>query len=287
MKVLIEPKTKEKIYKEQVDGLIISLKDYAIQSEVYYTKEEIKKLIEENNDLEIFVNINKNIFNNEIEDLKQILIYLDNLNLKGLLFYDLSILKLKTELNLKTELVWYGTYMVTNYKTCNYYYNKGVKYAILSKEITKEEIVEILNRSKITSMIEVISMPTVAFSKRKLLTNYYENIKEPIKNKLIVTEKVTSDKYEIKEEKSGTGFILKKITNGTTIIKDLYENNASYIIIKEYGLDLINFEELLIDLNDYIANKCQDSSFIKKYEILGNNTNFFYTETFHRVKKDK
>lgn len=287
MKVLIEPKTKEKIYKEHIDGLIISLKDYAIQSEVYYTKEEIKKLKEENKDIEIFVNINKNIFNHELEDLKQILIYLDKLNLTGLLFYDLSILKLKKELKLKTELVWYGTYMVTNYKTCNYYYNKGVKYAILSKEITKEEIIDILNKSKIVSMIEVISMPTVAFSKRKLLTNYYEDIKEKVKDKLVVTEKVTNDEYEIKEEKAGTGFILKKITNGTPIIKDLYENNADYIIIKEYGLDSINFEELLIDLNNYLASKCLDQAFIKKYEVLGNNTNFFYTETFHRVKKEK
>ncbi len=285
MKVLIEPKTKTEIYKNNIDGLIISLKDYAVQSEVYYTKEEIKKLREDNKDLEIFVNVNKNFFNHEIEDLKQVLIYLDELNLNGLLFYDLAILKLKKELNLKTDLVWYGTYMVTNYKTCNYYYNKGVKYAILSKEITKEEIIEILNKSKIISMIEIISLPTVAFSKRKLITNYYKNLSKPSKEKLTVVEKLTQDEYELKEEPAGTGFISKKITNGTSVIKDLYDNNASYIIIKEYGLDIIDFNELLKDLKNYLKNGCNDSSFVEKYKILGDNTNFFYTETFHRVKK--
>lgn len=287
MKVLIEPKTKTEIYKNNVDGLIISLKDYAVQSEVYYTKEEIKKLREENKDLEIFVNINKNFFNHEIEDLKQVLIYLDELNLNGLLFYDLAILELKEELNLKTDLVWYGTYMVTNYKTCNYYYDKGVKYAILSKEITKEEIIEILNKSKIISMIEIISLPTVAFSKRKLITNYYKNLSKPPKEKLTVVERLTQDEYELKEEPAGTGFISKKITNGTSVIKDLYENKAGYIIIKEYGLDVIDFNELLKDLKAYLKNGCSDSLFIKKYEILGDNTNFFYTETFHRVKKSR
>ena len=30
--------------------------------------------------------------------------------------------------------------MVNNYKTCNYYHSKGVKYALLGKEITLEEI---------------------------------------------------------------------------------------------------------------------------------------------------
>ena len=34
--------------------------------------------------------------------------------------------------------------MVNNYKTCNYYHSKGVKYALLGKEITLEEIIEII-----------------------------------------------------------------------------------------------------------------------------------------------
>ena len=163
--------------------------------------------------------------------------------------------------------------MVTNYKTCNYYYNKGVKYAILSKEITKEEIIEILNKSKIISMIEIISLPTVAFSKRKLITNYYKNLSKPSKEKLTVVEKLTQDEYELKEEPAGTGFISKKITNGTSVIKDLYDNNASYIIIKEYGLDIIDFNELLKEFG--ICERCvniknksgKDCSLINIYVI--------------------
>ena len=48
---------------------------------------------------------------------------------------------------------------------------------------------------------------------------------------------------------------------------------------------IIDFNELLKDLKNYLKNGCNDSSFVEKYKILGDNTNFFYTETFHRVKK--
>ena len=33
--------------------------------------------------------------------------------------------------------------MVTNYNTCNYYYDKGVNFAYISNEITLEEMIEI------------------------------------------------------------------------------------------------------------------------------------------------
>ena len=47
MKILIEPITKKEIY-ENADGLILSLKDYSVQSINYYTLEEIKKIKEYN-----------------------------------------------------------------------------------------------------------------------------------------------------------------------------------------------------------------------------------------------
>ena len=59
MKLLIEPQSKNKLYQDKVDGLILSLKDYAVQSPIYYTVEEIKKIREENSNVELFININK------------------------------------------------------------------------------------------------------------------------------------------------------------------------------------------------------------------------------------
>ena len=282
MKLIIEPSTKDDLYLDYVDGIILSLKDYSIGSNVYYDLDEIKEIVKTTNK-EIFINMNNNIMNNEIEELKTILKELDKLNIKGIFFYDIAILQLKRELKLNVDLIWNQTHMVNNYKTCDYYYSKGVKYALLGKEITLEEILEIINKSKITSMVEVVSIPNIAFSKRLLLTNYYKDLGKDIKYELDIEEKVTKDKYLVKEEDKGTSFFQEKIINGTSIIKELYDNNCEYIIMREFNID--DFKELIIDTKEYIDNKCNDKEYINKYKKLGDNTNFFFKKTIYKVKK--
>lgn len=285
MKLIIEPSNKEKLYLDEVDGLILSLQDYAIQSPVYYEISEIKDLVQ-TTDKEIFININKNILNEDIEPLKEILKELDTLNIKGIFFYDLAFLKLKKDLNLKIDLIWSQTHMVNNYKTCNYYYEKGVNYALLGKEITLEEIIEIIKNTKLTPMVEVLSLPSVAFSKRKLITNYYKDLNKEPKKVLDVIEKVTNTTYELTEDHNGTSFFQKDLMNGTGIIKDLYNAGLKYIIMRGYGLEEEIFKELLTDTKKYITNKCSDESYINKYQKLGPNTNFFFKKTIYQVKKN-
>ena len=95
MKILIEQSTKNTDLSKYIDGLILSLKNYSSQSYLTYTFEEIEQIIKDNPDKEIFINLNKNFFNDEIESLKEILLKIDKLNVKGIFFYDLAILQLK------------------------------------------------------------------------------------------------------------------------------------------------------------------------------------------------
>lgn len=287
MKLLIEPIKKDNLYENSIDGLILSLKDFAVQSEIYFTIEEIESIIKQNPSLEIFININKNIFNDEIEPLKILLRKLDKLNVKGILFYDLAILKLKQELSLKVDLVWAQTHMVNNYKTCNYYYSKNVKYALLGKEITLDEIKEIRNKSKILPMVEVVGIPTVAFSRRKLITNYYKDLQKEPKTRLNIVEKITNTQYKLTEDEHGTNFYQNNLVNATSIIKDLYEVNIPYIIMKEYKIPSSIFKELVLDTKKYIEGNCQDQDYVQKYQKLGDNTNFFFKKTIYKVKKNE
>ena len=282
MKLLIEPSTKNNLYSEYVDGIILPLENYAVESVITFSLAEIKE-ISKNSNCEIFIKVNKNLLNEDIEDITKKLKELDKLNITGVFFYDLAILELKTELKLKLDLIWNQTHMVNNYRTCDYYYNHGVKYALLGKEITLDEIIEIINKSKITSMVEVVSKPSVAFSKRKLVTNYYKDLGQEISKEIIVKEKVTNSNYEFIEDSNGTSIFLDKITNGTSVIKDLYKANCKYIIFREYGID--DFKDLVIDTKEYIANKCSDDKYVSKYKKLGDSTNFFFKKTIYRVKK--
>lgn len=285
MKLLIEPSNKNKLYLDIVDGIILPLDDLAVESSIYFTLEEIEKISKNYNNGEIFVKINKNLMNDDIDKVRDALIKLDKLKVKGIYFYDLAILQLKKELNLEVDLVWNQTHMVNNYKTCNYYFEKGVKYALLGKEITLDEIKEILDKSKITSMVEVVSRPSVAFSKRKLVSNYLKNEGRDLENKLTIKEKITDTFYDVLEDKNGTSFYLNRIMNGTSIIKELFDSGCSYIIFREYGLEDYFFQ-LIIDTKKYILNGCLENDYVDKYKILGDDTNFFFKKTIYRVKKN-
>ncbi len=282
MKLLIEVSSKDNLYLEICDGIILALDNYSVESIVSFSLDEIKE-IKNNTSKEIFIKINKNLMNEDIEKVKDILIELDKIGVDGVFFYDLAILELKRELGLSIDLVWNQTHMVNNYKTCDYYYSKGVKYALLGKEITLEEIIEIINKSKITSMVEVVSKPSVAFSKRKLITNYYKDLGKEKSNELIIHEKITDSNYLLTEDSNGTSFYLDIVTNGTGIIKELYENNCQYIIMREFGVN--SFEELIKDTKNYISNNCIDNDYVSKYKKLGDSTNFFFKKTIYKVKK--
>ena len=279
MKLLIET-INNNFNDYKCDGFILSLADYSVQSIKYYTLDEIKD-ITNNCDKEIFIKINKNMFNKDIDKLKEILIELDKIEVSGIFFYDLSLLEIKKELDLDIDLIWDQTHMVNNYRTCDFYYDMGVKYALLSKEITLDEIKEIINKSKINCMVEVVSIPSIAYSRRKLLTSYFKSINKDYKDNLEIEEKNSNHDYIVRESNNGTSFYDSNIMNGTCIIKELPEN-TSYIIMREYGID--NFLELVNDTYEYINNKCIDDKYIDKYKKLGDNTNFFYKETVFKVK---
>lgn len=279
MKLLIET-INNNFNDYKCDGFILSLADYSVQSIKYYTLDEIKD-ITNNCDKEIFIKINKNMFNKDIDKLKEILIELDKIGVSGVFFYDLALLEIKKELDLDIDLIWDQTHMVNNYRTCDFYYDMGVKYALLSKEITLDEIKEIINKSKINCMVEVVSIPSIAYSRRKLLTSYFKSINKDYKDNLEIEEKISNHKYIVRESNNGTSFYDSNIMNVTCIIKDL-PNNTSYIIMREYGID--DFLELVNDTYEYINNKCIDDKYIDKYKKLGDNTNFFYKETVFKVK---
>ena len=281
MKLLVEVSNKSNLYLDYVSGIILPLDKYSVESTCFFTMDEIRDIVS-NSKTEVFVKINKNLENDDIEDIKNILIELDSIGVNGVFFYDLAVLELKRELNLKLDLVWNQTHMVNNYETCNYYYSKGCKYALLGKEITLDEIKEIIGKSNITCMVEVVSRPSVAFSKRSLVTNYYKDLGKDSKSEILIHEKVSDDDYRVVENDLGTTFFLNTITNGTSIIKDLFDIGCSYIIFREYGID--NFSELVSDTMNYINNNCIDNSYVEKYKKLGDSTNFFFKKTIYKVK---
>ena len=228
--------------------------------------------------------------NEEIDSLKDILIQLDNLNIKGIFFYDSALIRLMKKLKLNICLVWAQTHMVTNYNSCNYYYDNGVEYAMLSKELRLDEVKEIISKARTKSIIELITKPSIAFSKRHLVTNYYTNINEEAKDEVTINEKISDTDLIVRENRDGSTFIKNSILNGFSILDELMDTNLSYILIKEDYIDHDLFIKIITNLVYYLnnykeMNTLEKEKFIKNQEeLLGNDTGFFFRKMIYKVK---
>ena len=286
MKILVSLNKKSiPDYLNYTNSFIIGLKDFSINY-LEYTCEEIKNLREEYPDIEIFVSVNKNIFNSDLKKLEEILIELDKIKISGVLFYDLSILSLAKKNHLSFPLIWGQEHMTTNYNTCNYYYDKGCQYVFLSNEITKDEIKEIKKYSEIMLMSFFYGYPEVSFSKRKLLTNYFLHYNEKKAND---TYTIASDdeKYFIRENNHGTRILYGKVLNGVKPFDEL-RDDVDYAVLSEDMMEHEVFLEGLKVFSELLSKKINVSDAFERISELNDsdNTNFYYKRTIYKVKDE-
>ena len=266
------------------EGFIFGLKNYSINY-LGLSIEKIKDLTDKYKNIEIFISINKTIFNSELDDLEQKLIELDKLSIKGVLFYDLGVLSLYKKHKFSYTLGWHQTHMVTNYNTCNYYYDKGVEYGILASEITCSEMIEIKNNTSMKLFSFILGHPIMAHSRRRLLTNYYSSQNEKYDNSL---KKISEhDKeYIVSDNNNGTCIYEGDIINGTGYIHDLKNSGIEYGIIHGFNIEEKLLERLVLLTKEIIDNN-STSSLEEIKTLIGNNTGFFDKKTIFKVKKDE
>ncbi|MBR1385253.1 MAG: U32 family peptidase [Bacilli bacterium] len=262
------------------EAFIFGLKNFSSGYNNELTLESIKKLRKEY-DGELFIAINKNIFNSELVSLEEALIELDRIKIDGILFYDMAILSLKRKLKLSVPLVWNQTHMVTNYNTCNYYYEKGCEFGVLAGEITLDEVNEIKAKTNMKLFLNVFGYPIMGYTRRHLLNNFFKSIKKE-KEKNIYTIKNNNEDYIVTEEENGNALYYGKLLNGSVIIPD---TSVDYVILNDNLIDQELFKKSLNLFKKLIDTK--DKKYIEEIDKLaGTNRGFFFKKTIYKVKKN-
>ena len=283
MKKLIMPSNIEQIndLKDYYDGLIVGLDNFCVNMPYDFNLEEIDNIIDicNKNNKEVFISLNKNITNSELEELKNILIKLDKSNINGILYYDVAIVNIKRELNLDIKLVWSQEHLTTNYLTCNFWSNYGVDYVYLSNEITLDEINTIKSNTKLKTMTTMFGYLPMFVSKRHLVKNYLDtfNLKDNSKINYLYKE----DKYyQIIDNKNGTIAYSSRVLNG---ISEVLKVKTDYIILNSFSIDSDIFKEVLKMF--YTVNDSNVIEYRKKIDsMLETDSGFLYKETIYKVK---
>lgn len=262
----------DKDLKYPVDGYILGIDNFSFLFKKTYSLNEIKEILNSNPNKEIFVALNRIIFNDELEDYKNTLLELDKLALNGIIVGDIAALTY----NLKTNIILDQMHLNNSYDTINFYYNNGVKGVILTNDITLDEINNIRKNTNALLFKQVFGYPHLSTSRRYLVTNYLKNFK--------INKKSSS--YQIKENKSNNYYKIIEDDCGTHILGDKPLNLLGIDLKVDYkiidGILFNNINDVIIDFKE--DKKQEVNTINKKYNA---DTGFIYKETIYKVKKDE
>ena len=206
-------------------------------------------------DIDGFVLINRILDDFDLDKLDRILHQKNKI--KGIVFDDLGILDIVSDLNITKILLinHYGN----NTRSINYYLDY-VDSVVVSNDITKEEIENIVKNAKKRVVVSVFGMKDLMYSRRLLLTNYAKHYN--IENKDILDVKIKDNGFKVIENEFGTYFYASKYYNALDLL------NLDNVLYFWYNPVFLEDEKILdVVINNDISNIDNDPLFLDKATI--------------------
>lgn len=210
--------------------------------------EEATKLIHAA-DKKVYVAVNALFHNDRLEALDEYLKEMQRIGVDALIFGDPAVIVAVRELGITIPLHWNPETTATNYFQVNYWGERGSKRAVLARELSIDEVIEIKENTKHEIEVQVHGMTCMFQSKRSLLGNYFlyrdeamqiENRKE--NKNMFLHDKERKNKYPIYEDLNGTHIFSP---NDMCIIEELNE-------LFEAGIDSLKIDGVLHSF-DYVV----------------------------------
>ena len=246
-----------------VKNFLFPLKDFCVGFNNTYDFDKIEN--------ESFIFINR-ILDNESLDLLEQKLNDNRDKIKGIVYDDFGVLYLINKLKLNVITINYQNHFGTNYQSIN----ENLKYndsVVVSTDITKKEIEEILKKVEKEVCIFLFGLIPVMYSRRTLLTNFSKEFNIPTKNNVEIDEKISKNKFIMVENAFGTVGYQRNYYDGLELLN---LENIKYFLVNP--LFLSNKEQ--IQLISDIKNKNLTLN-------IPTDKGFLYKETIYKLREDK
>lgn len=159
----------------------------------------------------LYVAMNALFHNDKLDKLAPYMTKLQEIGVDGIVFGDPAVIIARREAGVIIPLHWNTEQTATNYFTANYWGKRGAIRAVLARELSLEEVVEVKENAEVQIEVQVHGMTCIFQSKRSLLGNYFlfqekaMEVENRSKNKnMFLHDKERSNKYPIYEDSNGT-----------------------------------------------------------------------------------
>lgn len=214
--LLVTPKNIEHIrelIQAGADAFLVGEQYFGLRLAGEFSVEEIAeatKLVREHNK-KIYVAMNGIFHNDKVDELGPYLQKMQEIGVDAIVFGDPAVIIAKREAEVTIPLHWNTEQTATNFFTANYWGKRGATRAVLARELSLEEVIEIKENAEVEIEAQVHGMTCMFQSKRSLIGNYFlfqdkamevENGSQ--NNNMFLHDKERSNKYPIYEDQNGT-----------------------------------------------------------------------------------
>ena len=267
-KIIVIPSSLDHMYEltsYNIDGFIVSIKNLSANQSFEVDYKDLELVIDKIKNKEVILLINKMMHSSDIELLREVLKKVSTLKVDKIMYYDNSVYMLSQELKLNIPLVIYQDHLNLSILSNKFYNDMGINYAYISSDITKEEIRDIKLNTKSKLFITAYGYVPIFYSRRYLLSNYFEYIDKSYKKDVFYLD----NEYPIKESDFGTIIYSNKIIN---LINELDKLDfIDYIVMDSFNIDRQEFNEMV-------------NKFINKDKVEDTYTGFLDKKTIYKVK---
>lgn len=288
MKLITMPVSIEEINNtlNYCDGYLIGINHLSVNVNLSVNVDDLKGIKASIATKELFIALNKNIHNSDLNELESIMNKLNDYQIKGVFYYDVSVLNIYNKHKFNYKLIWASEHATTNYNTINYWQQFGVTGCCISSDITLNEVYEIRKNTSCDLILPIFGYQSMFNSRRHIVKNYLEYFSLNNNSSINYIEK-EGKRYPIIDNVLGTSVFTDYILNGLGEYCNLQDNGIDYILFNSFNIPSQIFIQVLKltrdidkDNNQKIANEISN---IAKNCSLG----FLYQETIARVKKDE
>ena len=160
------------------DAVYIGGKSYSLRANaINFTNEEIKEAVVYAHSLnkKVYVTVNIVLHDENIDGLKDYLLFLDSVNVDAIIVSDIYIMSLWKELNLKMELHVSTQASTLNKETAKFYKELGASRVVLAREASEEDIKEIKDYTGLDLEAFIHGAMCTSISGRCIMSNYATN----------------------------------------------------------------------------------------------------------------
>ena len=251
-----------------IKNFIVGTKYFSCRQALSLDYQELKDLNEQLKDKKLWVLVNALIEEHNLDELVDHLAKLDEIKIAGILFQDFSVLQICKENNYNFEMIYSPDTLNTNQATLNYLKTLGINSAFLAREIPLDEKMMIAKNTDLKTMVQVHGVEYMAYSKRKLLSNYFKETGIDhgvlIDDNLTIQANAIDYRCHIYEDKFGCHILSEK----QLCTLDILSNFSCF--------DYLYFESLFID----------DLKVVEIVSLYQEAINSISKETYGKVSKE-